>query len=142
MCDHKIKIFDETLTLTLDASPIPKIFLKLLNRMFQYIFTYFPISQFSILLGVSLIPIILSTFLIAEFYSIIIGDGSVYEADWVPVSIGFAIACAVGLYKVPYNLYIGKQLLASSSNNATQSTSDDETISESCQEYSSECSEL
>ena len=96
------------------------------------------------MLGVSLIPIILSTFLIAVFYSIIIGDGTVYEADWIPVSIGFAVACAIGLYKVPYNLYIGKRLLARSSTDsaAMDTRTEDDTVSESCQEESSECSEL
>ena len=48
------------------------------------------------------------------FYSIIIGDGNVYEADWVPVSIGFAVACAILLAFVPYNLFLGKQLLKTS----------------------------
>ena len=81
--------------------------------------TYFPVSQFSILLGVSLIPILISTYLISFLYSIIIGDGTVFEADWIPVSIGFAIACGVLLYKVPYNLYIGRQLLATAATKAS-----------------------
>ena len=93
------------------------------------------------MLGVSLIPIILSTFLIAVFYSIIIGDGTVYEADWIPVSIGFAVACAIGLYKVPYNLYIGKRLLARTDSETMETRTEDDTVS-SCQEESSECSEL
>ena len=63
------------------------------------------------MLGCSLLPILVSTYLISLFYSIIIGDGNVYEADWVPVSIGFAVACAILLLFVPYNLYIGNKLL-------------------------------
>ena len=82
--------------------------------IFQYFYTYFPISQFPILLGCSLLPILVSTYLISLFYSIIIGDGNVYEADWVPVSIGFAVACAILLLFVPYNLYIGNKLLKTS----------------------------
>ena len=84
------------------------------NSIFKYFYTYFPISQFPILLGCSLLPILISTYLISLFYSIIIGDGNVYEADWVPVSIGFAVACAILLAFVPYNLFLGKQLLKTS----------------------------
>ena len=64
--------------------------------------------------------------MISLFYSIIIGDGNVYEADWVPVSIGFAIACAILLLFVPYNLFVGNKLLksAASSIQAAETTDD------------------
>ena len=41
---------------------------------FQFLYAYFPVSHFSILLVVSLLPIIASTFLIKVFYAIIMGD--------------------------------------------------------------------
>ena len=76
-------------------------------------------SHFSILLGVSLLPIIASTFLIKVFYAIIMGpeicddagecrDPTVYEYDFMPVNAGFAGACAVGFYQLFYNIYLGK----------------------------------
>ena len=108
-----------------------------LYRVFQYFYTYFPISQFPILLGCSLLPILVSTYLISLFYSIIIGDGNVYEADWVPVSIGFAVACAILLLFVPYNLYIGNKLLKTSTletvetnENLDEKQSTEETVAE------------
>ena len=76
------------------------------------------------MLGCSLLPILVSTYLISLFYSIIIGDGNVYEADWVPVSIGFAVACAILLLFVPYNLYIGNKLLKASTLETVETNED------------------
>lgn len=77
-----------------------------------FLYTYFPVQHFSILLGVSLLPIIASTFLISVFYDVILGEGGdVYEADWVPVNIGFAVACSLMIYKTFYNIYLGRGLV-------------------------------
>ena len=99
-------------------------------------YAYFPVSHFSILLGVSLLPIIASTFLIKVFYAIIMGDQicdeskagdtdfepckieggaegglrdpSVYEYDFMPVNAGFAGACVIAFYQLFYNIYLGE----------------------------------
>ena len=79
-----------------------------MNNVFQFLYTYFPVEHFSILLGVSLLPIIASTFLIQVFYNVIMGgQDKVYDYDFVGVNIGFAVACGVAFYQLAYNIYLG-----------------------------------
>ena len=65
-------------------------------------------EHFSILLGVSLLPIIASTFLIQVFYGVIMGgEDEVYNYDFMPVNAGFAGACGLAFYQLAYNIYLG-----------------------------------
>ena len=45
-----------------------------------------------------------------------IGADTVYDADWVPVSIGLAVASGLCCYKIFYNLYLGNIELSNSEN--------------------------
>ena len=94
--------------------------------MFKFLYAYFPVDQFSILLGVSLLPILVSTFLIQVFFGLIIGgNDAVYDYDFVPVNIGFAIACVAAFYQLAYHIYLGKTLINAEENKVLQSGESD-----------------
>ena len=63
-------------------------------------------------MGVSLLPILASTFMIQVFFGFIIGgEEEVFDYDFVPVNIGFGIACVVAFYQLAYHIYLGKKTI-------------------------------
>ena len=60
----------------------------------------FPAEHFGSLYGVLTAPGIITMWFIDPLFRVIVGDNALADADFAPVSIGFAVVCGVCLLQV------------------------------------------
>ena len=74
----------------------------------------FPAVHFGILYSISYLPVAATQYIIDPLFKLILNGDDLADADFVPVSIGFAILSLLSLYMPIYNhFWLGRKHLQS-----------------------------
>ena len=76
-----------------------------------FIFTFYPIEQYSFIYALMTLPTIAFHWVTEPLYSLIINGDDIADANFVPVSIGFAIACGLTSLSIIYTFLVGQKLI-------------------------------
>ena len=76
-----------------------------------FIFTFYPIEQYSFIYALLTLPTIAFHWITEPLYSLIINGDDIANVDFVPVSIGFAIACGLSSFSIVYTFIVGRKLV-------------------------------
>ena len=78
-----------------------------------FIFTFYPIEQYSFIYALLTIPTIGFHWVVDPLFKLIITGDDIADADFAPVSIGFAVVCGVTVLSVIYTFVVGRRLIES-----------------------------
>ena len=76
-----------------------------------FIFTVYPIEQYSFIYALMTLPNIAFHWITEPLYSLIITGDDIANANFVSVSIGFAIACGLTSLSIVYTFVVGQKLI-------------------------------
>ena len=76
-----------------------------------FIFTFYPIEQYSFIYALLTLPTIAFHWVTEPLYGLIINGDDISEADFAPVSIGFAVACGLTSLSIIYTFIVGRKLI-------------------------------
>ena len=81
-----------------------------------FIFTFYPIEQHSFIYALLTIPTIGFHWVVDPLFKLITSGDDIADADFAPVSIGFAVVCGLTFLSVIYTFVLGRRLIASKNN--------------------------
>ena len=72
----------------------------------------FPAAHFGILYSIGYLPVAATQYIVDPLYKLILNGDDIADADFVPVSIGFAVLSLLSLYMPIYNhFWLGRKHL-------------------------------
>ena len=75
----------------------------------------FPAVHFGTLYSIGLLPVVATQYLIEPMFKLILNGDDIADANFIPVSLGFAVLSVLSLYMPIYNhFWLGKQSLIDS----------------------------